>query len=151
MKLEQAIQQTKFTTPEIKLNLNFIYTYNHYLERQKNYFSKYSITQQQYNVLRILRGNMPAPYSTSQIRDRMLDKMSDTSRIVDRLVKKELVNRTINKSDKRLVDVVINEKGLALLIQMDLTIKDNASDMFRHFSDEDKELFYNLLYKLRKN
>ena len=150
MKLEQAIQQTKFTTPEIKLNLNFIYTYNHYLERQKEYFSRYNITQQQYNVLRILRGNMPAPYSTSQIRDRMLDKMSDTSRIVDRLVKKELVNRTINKSDKRLVDVIINEKGLALLIQMDLTIKDNASDMFRHFSDNEKELFYNLLDKLRK-
>ena len=151
MNLEQAIQQTKFTTPEIKLNLNFIYTYNHYLERQKIYFSKYAITQQQYNVLRILRGNMPAPYSTSQIRDRMLDKMSDTSRIVDRLVKKDLVNRTINKSDKRLVDVVISEKGLALLKQMDLTIKDNANDMFRHFSNEEKELFYTLLDKLRKN
>ena len=151
MNLEQAIQQTKFPTPEIKLNLNFIYTYNHYLERQKNYFSKYAITQQQYNVLRILRGNMPAPYSTSQIRERMLDKMSDTSRIVDRLVKKELVNRTINKSDKRLVDVVINEKGLALLKQMDQTIQDNASDAFRHFTEEEKELFDNLLDKLRKN
>ena len=151
MKLERAIQQTKFNTPELKLSLNFIYTYNWYLERQKKYFAQYGITQQQYNVLRILRGKYPGAYSTSEIRERMLDKMSDTSRIVDRLMKKNLVFRTISKVDKRLVDVVITDEGLGLLDKMDTTIKENANNTFMQFSKTEKETFYQLLDKLREN
>ena len=151
MKLETAIKQTEFNTAELKLNLNFIYTYNWFIEIQKQYFAKYDITQQQYNVLRILRGNYPKPYSTSQIRDRMLDKMSDASRIVDRLVKKNLVVRTTCANDKRLVDVVISEKGIGLLEKMDLTIEDNVKTPFRNFSESERESFYHLLDKIREN
>jgi DNA-binding MarR family transcriptional regulator len=151
MKLEAAIKQTKFNTPELKLSLNFIYTYNWFIDVQKQYFAQYGITQQQFNVLRILRGNYPKPYSTSQIRDRMLDKMSDASRIVDRLVKKDLVVRSTCADDKRLVDVVISEKGLRLLENIDLTIEDNVNAPFRNFSESEKETFYNLLDKIREN
>ena len=151
MKLETAIKQTEFNTAELKLNLNFIYTYNWFIEIQKQYFAKYDITQQQYNVLRILRGNYPKPYSTSQIRDRMLDKMSDASRIVDRLVKKNLVVRTTCANYKRLVDVVISEKGIGLLEKMDLTIEDNVKTPFRNFSESERESFYHLLDKIREN
>ena len=77
------------------------------------------ITLQQYNILRILRGSYPTPLSTQQIRDRMLDKMSDTSRIVDRLIVKGLVQKNISKSDKRLVDVIITEDGRNFLGKMD--------------------------------
>jgi MarR family 2-MHQ and catechol resistance regulon transcriptional repressor len=150
MKLEQAIQQSSFTSNDQKLTLNFIYTYNNYKEDQKNFFKPYDITQQQYNVLRILRGAYPSPYTTSQVRDRMLDKMSDASRIVERLVKKGLVNRTTTKSDKRLVDVVISDSGLELLKTIDRPLDIEMSSTFEKFTEEEREIFTLLLDKMRK-
>ena len=76
------------------------------------------ITHQQYNILRILRGSKK-PLSTLQIRERMLDKMSDTSRIVERLVKKDLVEKKVCDTDKRLVDVRISQNGLHVLKRLD--------------------------------
>lgn len=151
MKLEQAIQQSNFTSEEQKLNLNFIYTFNWFTEFQKTYFATYDITQQQFNVLRILRGNFPDPYSTSQIRDRMLDKMSDVSRIVDRLVKKDLVHRSPSHDDKRLVDVVISDSGLKLLEKMDATIDSQLIRPFSNFNEAEKNEFSRLLDKIRDN
>ena len=151
MKLEQAIQQSSFTSNDQKLTLNFIYTYNNFKEDQKIFFKPYDITPQQYNVLRILRGAYPKPYTTSQVRDRMLDKMSDASRIVERLVKKGLVNRTITKSDKRLVDVVISDKGMALLNRIDQPLDIEMQSTFTKFTKEERETFTNLLDKMRKN
>jgi len=77
------------------------------------------LTIQQYNVLRILRGQFPNPIKVSDITERMLDKMSNASRLVDKLVAKKLVLRTECPSDRRAVDVVITEKGLELLKQLD--------------------------------
>ena len=150
MKLEQAIQQSSFTSNDQKLTLNFIYTYNNFKEDQKNFFKPYDITPQQYNVLRILRGAYPNPYTTSQVRDRMLDKMSDASRIVERLVKKGLVNRTTTKSDKRLVDVVISDNGLNLLSSIDKPLENEMSGTFARFTEEEREIFTILLDKMRK-
>src|SRR5690606_3869380 len=96
-----------------------IYTYNWVLEKLKVFLAEDDITTQQYNMLRILRGSYPTPLSTLQIRDRMLDKMSDTSRIVDRLIKKGLVKKTVCSTDKRLVDVLITEEGQMLLNKLD--------------------------------
>ena len=99
--------------------INLLFTYGWAIEKIKNFLSQEDITHQQYNILRILRGSHPKPLSTLQIRERMLDKMSDTSRIVDRLVLKELVEKRICLKDKRLVDVTITEKGLDLLTRLD--------------------------------
>ena len=151
MKLEQAIQQSSFTSNDQKLTLNFIYTYNTFKEDQKNFFKPYDITPQQYNVLRILRGAYPKPYTTSQVRDRMLDKMSDASRIVERLVKKGLVNRTVTKSDKRLVDVVISDNGLKLLDKIDQPLDSEMHTTFAKFTKAERETFTSLLDKMRKN
>lgn len=151
MKLERAIQQSSFTSNDQKLTLNFIYTYNNFKEDQKIFFKPYDITPQQYNVLRILRGAYPNPYTTSQVRDRMLDKMSDASRIVERLVKKGLVNRTTTKSDKRLVDVVISDNGLELLSTIDKPMRHEMSSTFARFTEEERETFTILLDKMRKN
>lgn len=151
MKLEQAIQQSSFTSNDQELTLNFIYTYNNFKEDQKNFFKPYGVTSQQYNVLRILRGAYPKPYTTSQVRDRMLDKMSDASRIVERLVKKGLVNRSITKSDKRLVDVVISDTGLKLLDKIDKPLDQEMNTTFANFSKEERSLFVSLLDKMRKN
>src|SRR6187401_3634334 len=119
MSIEKDIQQMSFVSSKQKAMINVLYTYGWLLERIKNFLAKEDITHQQFNILRILRGASPQPLSTLQIRERMLDKMSDTSRIVDRLIAKELVKKGTCKTDRRLVDVMITDKGRKLLDRLD--------------------------------
>ncbi len=149
MKLEQAIKQDEFSRGQ-RLALNLIYTFNWVKSQQKEYFSQYDITSQQFNVLRILRGRYPGSYSTSDIRDRMLDKMSDASRIVDRLVKKGLLERTTSKNDRRLVDIKISDKGLKLLERLDETIDAHIMKPFKNLSVQEKKTLDALLDKMRE-
>ncbi|MBC7535359.1 MAG: MarR family transcriptional regulator [Ferruginibacter sp.] len=118
MSIEEDILQSKFRNDYQKGLVNLIYTYNWVNEKMKLFFDKEKITGQQFNILRILRG-AGKPISTLQIRQRMLDKMSDTSRIVDRLVLKNLVKKNTCANDKRLVDVLITDKGKKLLEKLD--------------------------------
>ena len=148
MGLEDEIKQIEFNSVYQKLNINLIYTYNWARDKYNKLFSGFNITPQQYNVLRILRGNYPNPYTTSQIRERMLDKMSDASRIVERLVQKGLIDRSICKADKRLVDVVINKSGMDLLKSMDSKIR-KADKFFTNLSKKETVQLNNLLDKLR--
>ena len=106
------------------------------------------ITPQQYNILRILRGSQQ-PLSTLQIRSRMLDKMSDTSRIVERLLKKGLVEKKVCSADKRLVDVSISKKGLSLLDKLD---KKNADidELMRNLTEAEANTLNKLLDKIRE-
>ena len=118
MSIEQDINQSRFRNDYQKGMVNFIYTFNWLNERMKAIFDREDITSQQFNILRIRRGT-GKPLSTLQIRQRMLDRMSDTSRIVDRLVIKGLVKKEVCPTDKRLVDVLITEKGRKLLEKME--------------------------------
>jgi DNA-binding MarR family transcriptional regulator len=118
------------------------------IEQIKEFLSEEDITHQQYNILRILRGSHPEPLSTLQIRERMLDRMSDTSRIVDRLVAKHLVKKTICPKDKRLVDVTITEKGQKLLKKLDGQ-KDYFVQIMGNLSEKESEQLNILLDKLR--
>ena len=118
MTLEKDINQQVFRSEYQKSVINLIYTFNWMNERVNKQFIPFDITQQQFNILRILRG-AAEPLSTLQIRQRMLDKMSDTSRIVDRLVKKGMVKKTVCREDRRLVDVLLTDKGKELLQSMD--------------------------------
>jgi DNA-binding MarR family transcriptional regulator len=101
MGLEKDINQSAFRSENQKASINIIYTYHWLTERVKNILGEEDLTLQQYNILRILRGSQPSPLSTLQIRERMIDKMSDTSRIVDRLVIKGLVAKKLSRTDKR--------------------------------------------------
>ena len=149
MKLEEAIQQkTPFKSVWQKTIVNLIYTHNHINNRHKDLFKPYGITPQQYNVLRILRGQYPKPISTSLIRERMLDRMSDVSRIVDRLVKKDMVLRSVCKTDKRLVDVIISRSGLELLKEIDSKI-DILNELIGALTKEEAETLNELLDKIR--
>ncbi len=123
MSLENEINQHKFINEHQKVMVNIIYTANWMNEQLKAFFDKEDISQQQFNILRILRG-AGQPISTLQIRQRMLDKMSDTSRIVDRLLVKGLVKKTTCPTDKRLVDVSISTKGKKLLAKLDTAEND---------------------------
>jgi DNA-binding MarR family transcriptional regulator len=149
MSLEQDIKQSKFRNEHHKGLINIIYTFNWVMERQKNFLDIEDITVQQFNILRILRGSHPVPISTLQIRERMLDKMSDTSRIVDRLVLKGLVEKKDSTHDKRLVDVSITEQGKEVLAKIDEK-HDELDAILRQLSDEEATLLNTLLDKIRK-
>ncbi|MDX2248465.1 MAG: MarR family transcriptional regulator [Bacteroidia bacterium] len=151
MKLEDAIKQkTPFKSIWQKVMVNILYTHNWLTDMHKDIFKPYGITPQQYNVLRILRGQHPNPVSTCTIRERMLDRMSDVSRIVDRLVKKKLVVRQICMTDKRLVDVVISESGLALLADVDAK-SDEMDHSLANLTETEAQQLSDLLDKLRKD
>ncbi len=121
MLLEERIKQSKpFRSQAERLVVNIMYSAAWLQEHLREFLADFDITQQQYNVLRILRGQHPQLISTSDIRDRMVDRAPDTSRIVDRLVAKGVVDKSPCSSDKRRVDVCINKKGLDLLANIDL-------------------------------
>ena len=119
MKLEDEILQKHFRNEYHKAAVNVIFSYNWLVDYQVKLFKPYGITMQQYNILRILRGQQPNPATIKLIKERMLDKMSDASRIVEKLRLKGLVDRNICPNDRRNVDVCITEKGLGLLSQLD--------------------------------
>ena len=119
MKLEKAIRQKGFQNEYQKAIINIIYTHNYLIGKMNPVFKQYGITRQQYNVLRILRGQHPDPATINLIKERMLDKMSDASRIAERLKKKKLIEKSRSLIDKRAVDIIISKKGLALLKTMD--------------------------------
>ena len=147
MSIEKDINQKTFRNEYQKSVINLIYTYNWMNEKTKAILDRCEITSQQFNILRILRG-AGEPLSTLQIRQRMLDKMSDTSRIVDRMVKKSLVRKVICKSDKRLVDITITEKGKKLLDELD-KFQDEMDGILKNLSQEEAVTLNTLLDKIR--
>ena len=149
MGIEKDISQRKFRNEYQKGIVNLIYTYNWMNGQMKNLFDKNGLTGQQFNILRILRG-AGQPISTLQIRQRMLDKMSDTSRIVDRLIVKGLVKKITCKADKRLVDVSITDKGKKLLSKLD-GHQDEIDDILSNLSLSEAKTLNKLLDKIRQS
>ncbi|HAP70286.1 MAG TPA: MarR family transcriptional regulator [Flavobacteriales bacterium] len=149
MKLEDEIRQDKgFKSQQQKAMVNIFYTEGWLRNRLSETLKPHDLTSQQYNVLRILRGSNPKPMSTSCVRSRMLDKMSDVSRIVDRLFKKALVDKQVCSTDKRLVDVFITEAGLTVLDKIDESV-DGMDKMFTSITDEEAATLNEILDKLR--
>lgn len=148
MKLEDEIQQKKFKSIEQKLMLNLIYTTNWLTAKQDSLFKDSGITVQQYNVLRILRGQYPNPCSIKLIKERMLDRMSDTSRIVDKLYTKKLLERNECPNDRRSVNVIISNQGLELLKSLDY-VDDLSKQNLKSLSDKEIDILNDLLDKLR--
>jgi DNA-binding MarR family transcriptional regulator len=149
MSLEKDINQPKFRNEYQKSVVNIVFTYNWMTEQLKQVFEKEGLTMQQFNILRILRGNN-GPLSTLQIRERMLDKMSDTSRIVDRLIIKGFVKKSVCKTDKRLVDVFITDKGKKILAKLDKA-EDAMDNIIDSISIAEAKTLNKILDKLRKS
>ena len=129
MNLEQEIKQKAFRSEQSKLIVNLIYTYNQLKSRIATVLKNEGVTMQQYNVLRIVNGSGEEGITTSEIRERMLDKMSDASSMVDRLESMELLLKQRDRDDRRVLHVFLTEKGQALvqrLMQQD-TIDQLAS------------------------
>lgn len=118
--LEKLIKQkVPFRSNYIKAELGLIYLTSLINHQKHHDFKKYKISPQQYNVLRILRGQYPNAININAIKDRMLDKMSDVSRITSKLITLQFVSKQTNIFDKRNLDITITEKGLAILKNID--------------------------------
>jgi DNA-binding MarR family transcriptional regulator len=149
MGIEKDIQQANFRNEYQKMGINLLYTANWLNESVGKFLAQEDITQQQYNILRILRGS-DVPLSTLQIRARMLDKMSDTSRIVDRLIVKELVAKNTCPTDKRLVDITLTAKGLTLVEKLD-QYNDQIDSILKGVTAQEAKTINEILDKLRNN
>ncbi|MDR6566801.1 DNA-binding transcriptional regulator, MarR family [Chitinophaga ginsengisegetis] len=121
--LEKLITQKTFENENQRGLISLIFIGNWITSRHQQFFKRYGITMQQFNILRILRGQHPQAASINILKERMLDKMSDVSRLVERLRKADLVERKNSEMDRRAVDVRINDKGLQLLKLIDNEIR----------------------------
>jgi len=147
MKIEEEIQG-KFEDDYHKAVVNLSYSYGWLSNLLRFELSKYDLTSQQFNVLRILRGQHPKPATVNLLKERMVDKMSDASRIVDRLIQKELVSRCTSHHDRRAVDIVISPKGLDTLAEMDKNF--HTADLIKNnITPEEAAQLSSLLDKLR--
>jgi DNA-binding MarR family transcriptional regulator len=148
MSLSKDIQQKEFRSEYQKAMLNILYTHNHLITKMTDVFKEYDITRQQFNVLRILRGQYPGHASVNLIKDRMLDKMSDTSRIVERLRIKGFISRTDCEKDKRSVEIRITDAGLELLDRMEPEVV-SLEKLLHNLTPEEARQLNDLLDKIR--
>jgi DNA-binding MarR family transcriptional regulator len=148
MKIEEEIKQKKFKSPHQKAVLNLLFTANWIQNKQRELFEPFGVTGQQYNMLRILRGQHPKPIPAVEIKSRMLDKNSDVSRLLDRLIGKKLVQKNQCPNDKRASDISITETGLELLTNLDSAIN-NLDANFLTLSREEAKQLSDLLDKAR--
>lgn len=148
MRIEEAIKVKRFPSPQQKLSINLIYTHMWAYDQLQAFFGEYGLTSQQYNILRILRGQYPNGLSTSGILERMMEKNAGVSRLVDRLVKKNLVEKSVSPADKRLVDVTISARGLEIVEAMDRA-RHRIDEIYSNLEESEIDLLNNLLDKLR--
>ena len=130
--------------------LNLMYTGNWVNERLSEYFKKFDLTSQQFNILRILRGQKGTAINLQDIQQRMISKMSNTTRLIEKLRLKSLVTRVQCKENRRKIDIRITDSGLDLLAEIDKTIANYEKDMTDNLSDKEAAQLNMLLNKLRK-
>lgn len=149
MSIEKDIKQQKpFKSSYQKLVVNLIYTSNWMSSEQQGLLKPFDLSSQQYNVLRILRGQYPNPITVNGIIERMLDKMSNASRLVDKLLLKGYVSRCDNADDRRACDIRITETGSEILKKID-ALQEAADEKMKRLTPEEAELLSSLLDKLR--
>ena len=148
MGISEDIKQSKFKNEQAKAMINILYTSSWLESQQAQIFKESGLTGAQYNVLRILRGQYPNPATVNLLIERMLDKSSNASRIVDKLEVKKLVERKQCKNDRRAVDVMISKKGLELLEKLD-EVMDHWEKNSCSLSEQEYAQLNLLLDKLR--
>lgn len=140
----------KYKDEHHKLRINLISTHGWIKSQIRAYLDPFDLTQQQFNVLRILKGSRPDPLTTRMITEQMIDLNADTSRVVDRLVAKQLVRKVPCYKDKRLVHMHITDEGMELLAQMDKESY-QLDNITSSLSDEKVKMLNNLLDELKND
>lgn len=150
MILEKEFGISSFRNDWQKASMSLIYTSGLLTNGYESFFKKHNMTTQQYNALRILRDQFPKPVSTSFLREKMLDKMSDASRLVSRLSAKGLVTVTQNPADKRLVNILISQEGQRICSTIDGDLP-NLDALIQGLSEDEATTLVELLYKVRES
>ncbi|AFL84347.1 transcriptional regulator [Belliella baltica DSM 15883] len=148
MRIEEAIKQKEFKDPYNKVVVNLLYTSSYIVSNQSSLFKPLGLSPEQYNVLRILRGQNGKPITVSSIQERMLNKMSNASRLVEKLKQKDFVLREECPSDRRQVDIMITEKGLAILTELESAVYEFNKQLV-NLSEEETIQLNGLLDKMR--
>lgn len=148
MKLEAEIKQLKFSNEYQKAAANIIFTSNWINAIQSRSLKKYSLTPEQFQILKILKGQYPSPSTVTLLVERMLNKMSNASRLVEKLFKKKFVERRQAVNDRRAVDIKITKKGLSLLSELE-KVENYWHEVIANISSKEAKKLNELLNKLR--
>ena len=149
MRIEEIIKPNSPMAMEKKTLLNVMYTQNIISEKFNEILKPFDLSPEQFNVLRILRGQKGKPANMSMIQERMIAKTSNTTRLVDKLLLKELVLREVCPINRRKMEITITEKGLELLLQLDPLVEAHERAFSKNLSVEELELLNELLEKFR--
>jgi DNA-binding MarR family transcriptional regulator len=149
MTIEEELKTTNFQSIQHKTALNILFTGAWLRTRTQCVFKQFKLSSEQFNVLRILRGQFPNALSLKEITARMLERNSNTTRIVDKLVGKQLIKRTQSDTDKRGLQIQITEKGLETLAQIDVIFANEQAHATPNLSDDECMVLNTLLDKLR--
>lgn len=141
------IIQSKFRSPQQKAIVNVRYTSNFIGQYHNNYMAQFDLSMAQFNILRILRG-AKGPLSVNSVKERMVERSPNTTRLMDKLIEKGFMERVRCDSDRRVVYVSITDGGLDLLAKIDVDI-DDATVFARNLNDDESEELSRLLDKLR--
>ena len=147
MNVEEIIKTTKRIPLEPRTAIHMELVNNKISEIMTNALKPFEVSMQQFNVLRILRGQQGKPANLSTLNERMVTKMSNTTRLVDKLLVKGFVNRTVCPSNRRKVEIVITETGLKALDQMDEALSNAHKVIFKDFDKKELETLNTLLDK----
>lgn len=148
MKIEEAIKQKAFKDEYQKLAVNLMFTEAWLAGIQNQFLKEYDLSIQQFNILRILRGSKGAPMAMQNISERMIDRMSNCSRLVEKLRIKNMLERRECPADRRQVDILITQKGLDVLAEIDKSMK-KMNEHLHSITEKEAQTLNNLLDKLR--
>ncbi len=150
MKIEEYIKTTIKLSEAKSANLNILYTQNIVNDRFNEILKPYELSPEQYNVLRILRGQKGKPANMCVIQERMIAKSSNTTRLIDKLLNKGLVTREVCPENRRKMEIEITSKGLQLLTILEPEVNQHENDFAQNLSSSELELLNELLEKYRK-
>lgn len=150
MKIEEIIKSSIALDASKRIILNIFYTQSVINDTFNELLKPYDVSGEQYNVLRILRGQKGKPANMSLIQERMIAKNSNTTRLIDKLLIKELVTRKVCPENRRKIEVLITNKGLDLLTKLDPKVVDNETKFSSNLSENEQNELINLLEKYRQ-
>lgn len=149
MKIEKAIRQTSFSSSYQKVLINLIYTGNWIRDEQVKIFKQFDLLPQHYNVLRIIKGHMPEPIAPKDIKEVLIDKAGDLTRLIDKLAKKGYVKRNLCPSNRRQMDISMTDKGYELLRTIEAPLQAFTDQLAANLTPEQAEALSDLLDHVR--
>ena len=150
MRIEEIIKSTIAMDDAKKVILNIMYTQNVISEKFNEILKPYDLSGEQYNVLRILRGQKGNPANMCVIQERMIAKNSNTTRLIDKLLIKEFVTREVCPENRRKIEVLITQKGLDVLTELDPKVNEHEQFFAANLSKNDLQKLNSLLENYRK-